>query len=265
MLLLRGFIISIAPREKIFCTTEDLLYWDLKLPLKRCSRELYNNACYLGLNVLSWIYLSWKFFVIFWTTYNCPRHSFLTHPTLTTPYLFILSEELISRMIWTKYSKGIKPFTSSGGKLITHLFYADDLLLFADGGICSIRKIVVMLHSYQSIFGQLVSNAKSSIFFSKNFPLSRNMAIIRETGFLEGKWPCIYIGVPLHVGRLTTRLFNSLILKLQKKLVGWKSNILSFGGKITLSKHVLSSMPIHILSVLNIPKGVYKGIISIFL
>lgn len=167
-------------------------------------------------------------------------------------------------MIRTKISKAIKPFTSSGGKLITHLFYSDDLLLFANGGIRSIQKIMVMLHSYESSSGQLVSNAKPSIFFSKNFPLSRKMAIIRETGFLEGKWPCNYLGVPLHVGRLTTCLLDPLILKVQKKLVGWKGNILSFGRKITLIKHVLISMPIHILSMMNIPKEVYKGDLTPF-
>lgn len=37
-----------------------------------------------------------------------------------------------------------------------------------------------------------------------------------------------------------------------------------FRGKITLIKHVLSSMHIQILSVLNPPKGVYKASISIF-
>ncbi|KAG6658115.1 hypothetical protein CIPAW_04G137600 [Carya illinoinensis] len=81
---------------------------------------------------------------------------------------------------------------------------------------------------------------------------------------MEGKWPCTYLGVPLHVGRMTIRLFEPLLLKLQKKLAGWKSNILSFGGKIILLKHVLSSMPIHVLSVMNLPKGVFKAIKSIF-
>ncbi|KAG2720837.1 hypothetical protein I3760_02G052600 [Carya illinoinensis] len=81
---------------------------------------------------------------------------------------------------------------------------------------------------------------------------------------MEGKWPCNNLGVPLHVGRMTIKLFEPLLLKLQKKLAGWKSNILSFGGKIILLKHVLSSMPIHVLSVMNLPKGVFKAIKSIF-
>ncbi|KAG6707971.1 hypothetical protein I3842_06G057300 [Carya illinoinensis] len=81
---------------------------------------------------------------------------------------------------------------------------------------------------------------------------------------MEGKWQCNYLRVPLHVGWITIKLFEPLLLKLQKKLASWKSNILSFGGKIILLKHVLSSMPIHILSVMNLLKGVFKAIKSIF-
>lgn len=101
-------------------------------------------------------------------------------------------------------------------------------------------------------------------FFSKNLSLSRKIAIIWDTGFLDGRWPYIYLGVPLHVGRLNTHLLDPLLSKVQKKLAGWKSNILSVGGKITLIKLVLFSMPIHILSMMNISKGVYKGLNSIF-
>lgn len=106
------------------------------------------------------------------------------------------------------------------------------------------------LHSYEAISDQLVSPTESSIFFSNKFPLSRKVEVLWVTRFVEGQWPCNYLGVPLHVGRLTIRLFDPLIIKVQKRLAGWKSKILSFGEKIILIKHVLSSMPIHILSVL---------------
>lgn len=47
-------------------------------------------------------------------------------------------------------------------------------------------------------------------------------------------------------------------------MAGWKSKLLSFGGKIVLIKHVLNSMPVHLLSVLNIPKGVISRLQKIF-
>lgn len=46
--------------------------------------------------------------------------------------------------------------------------------------------------------------------------------------------------------------------------MGWKSRIFSFGGKIILLKHFLNSMPIHMISVMNLTKGVIKGLTRIF-
>lgn len=59
-------------------------------------------------------------------------------------------------------------------------------------------------------------------------------------------------------------MFEPLLAEVQKKLAGWKSKLLSFGGKIVLTKHVLNSMPIHLLSVTNLPKGIFGKLKSIF-
>lgn len=63
-------------------------------------------------------------------------------------------------------------------------------------------------------------------------------------------------------------MFDPLLVIIQKKLTGWKSKLLSSGGKIILIKHGLNSMGIHMLSMLNLPKGVMsmlKGFFSNFL
>lgn len=98
--------------------------------------------------------------------------------------------------------------------------------------------------------------------------MTRRLDIKRLSGFEKGAWPCTYLGIPLHVGKVSIWIFDPLIAKVQKKLAGWKGKLLSFGGKIVLIKHVLSSMPIHIVSILNLPKRVLstlKGIFSNFL
>ena len=40
------------------------------------------------------------------------------------------------------------------------------------------------------------------------------------------------------------------------KILSWKHRILSPGGRVVLLKHVLSSMPIHLLAAATPPKGV---------
>lgn len=42
-----------------------------------------------------------------------------------------------------------------------------------------------------------------------------------------------------------------------KRIEGWRSSLLSAGGRLILKKHVLTSIPIYTLSCLPIPKGVH--------
>lgn len=68
-----------------------------------------------------------------------------------------------------------------------------------------------ILHVFRRISGQLVNSSKSSIYFSLHFPLACKEEVLGLMGFLEGAWPCIYRGVPLHVGRVMLRMFDPLL------------------------------------------------------
>ena len=47
-------------------------------------------------------------------------------------------------------------------------------------------------------------------------------------------------------------------MKVLDKVLSWKSWLLSFRGKIVLIKHILYSIPIHLLGLGVMPKGVFK-------
>lgn len=59
-----------------------------------------------------------------------------------------------------------------------------------------------------------------------------------------------YLGASTVDGRLQIRHFMPLLERVEKKLSGWKSRLLLQGGRLVLLRHVLSSLPIHLLSVL---------------
>lgn len=101
---------------------------------------------------------------------------------------------------------------------ISHLLYADDLLIFANGGKDSIRNLREVIQKYEDISGQLVNPQKSSIFFSYNIPCDRKVELKCISGFIEGAWPCTYLGILLHVGHITLRLFEPLLARVQKKV-----------------------------------------------
>lgn len=54
-----------------------------------------------------------------------------------------------------------------------------------------------------------------------------------------------------------------MVSKVVSKILGWQSKILSYGGRATIIKHVLQSLPIHILSVVSPPTTTLKQIKSI--
>lgn len=63
-----------------------------------------------------------------------------------------------------------------------------------------------------------------------------------------------YLGCPLYIGRQRIIYYSKLVAKLIKKISGLRSRILSFGGKVTVVKHVCQSIPIHTISAISPPK-----------
>ncbi|XP_042958094.1 uncharacterized protein LOC122293629 [Carya illinoinensis] len=113
-----------------------------------------------------------------------------------SPYLFILSQEILSRMVNQQFRMGrIKCYHSGGGTLISHLLYADDVLVFTNGGKVAIRRIMEILHRYEEMSRQLTSPTKSTIYFSNSIGLDRKRDIKRLSDFVEGSWPCGYLGI----------------------------------------------------------------------
>ncbi|XP_041007958.1 uncharacterized protein LOC121252418 [Juglans microcarpa x Juglans regia] len=166
----------------------------------------------------------------------------------------------LSRLLNKSFKDGIigQFVQARGTPLISHLMYADDTVIFANGGKRSIRGLMKVLNLYEHWIGPVLSREKSAIFFSKRISLSRKSSILRITSFSEISFPFKYLGVPIVVSRLKVRDFSELLGKIKKKITGWKMKMLSNGGHTILICHVLLSMATHLLAVLHVPKTVIK-------
>ena len=78
--------------------------------------------------------------------------------------------------------------------------------------------------------------------------------IKRATGFSMKNIPINYLGCPLYIGGQRIIYYSEVVEKVIKRIAGWHSKILNLGGKITLVKHVLQSIPIHTLAAISPPK-----------
>lgn len=107
-----------------------------------------------------------------------------------------------------------------GSPIISHMLYADDIVLFSNGGKVTLRTIMNVLKSYEDWSGQVVNKSKSSIFFPKHITLSRRYRLLRIIGFTEGCFPFLYLGVPIVTGRLLNIHFEGLLNKILSRLEG---------------------------------------------
>ncbi|GJW24413.1 RNA-directed DNA polymerase, eukaryota, reverse transcriptase zinc-binding domain protein, partial [Tanacetum coccineum] len=174
-----------------------------------------------------------------------------------SPYLFTLVMEvfnlvlkrLISRSPFFKYHWLCKDLK------LTHLCFADDLLLFCHGDSKSAAVFKEALVEFGGMSGLLPSKIKSVVFFGNVKQASRNN-ILKVMPFQVGTLPVRYLGVPLISKRLYVKDCQLLIDKVKKRVFDWKNKVLSFAGRLQLVQSVLSSMQVFWSSVFILPKTI---------
>ena len=71
-----------------------------------------------------------------------------------------------------------------------------------------------------------------------------------------GVLPLSYLGMPLGASYKANAVWNPILEKMERRLSGWQKLYLSKGGRLTLLKSTLSSLPTYFLSLFTIPKSV---------
>ncbi|XP_028120068.1 uncharacterized protein LOC114317531 [Camellia sinensis] len=171
-------------------------------------------------------------------------------------YLFVLCMERLSNMINSKVEagawKGIK--ASGNSPALTHLFFADDLILFAEANVSNCHTIMEVLNDFCVMSGQKLSLQKSKIFVSKNVSCSYARSLSFQCGISLTQDLGRYLGSPLLHSRINKTLFNEILEKLKQRLSGWKARHLSFAGRTTLIQAVTSVIPSYNMQTMELPR-----------
>lgn len=102
-----------------------------------------------------------------------------------SPYIFVLCikrlSQLISLLVDQDVWKSMK--LNRNGPPLSHLCFADDLILFGEASLSQTQVIHQCLELFCASSGQQVSNGKTHIFFSKNVHNVRRQEISDVLGF----------------------------------------------------------------------------------
>jgi hypothetical protein len=103
-----------------------------------------------------------------------------------SPYLFLICTEVLSSMLTQANREGslTRVPTSKFGPRVSHLFFADDSLLFCWSSIPQWNSLTNLLHTYEESLEQRLNNNKIAIIFSKNTSLVDKEKIVEIVGIL---------------------------------------------------------------------------------
>lgn len=180
-----------------------------------------------------------------------------------SPYLFIMLMEVLSRLLDKAESDGafvLHPKCSS--PKLTHLLFADDLLVFSDGSSNSTAGIKSVMDQFKDWSGLDTNEAKSEIFYG-GFTATEAASLCALSGYRRGEFPTRYLGLPLSPKRISAATLQPFIDRITSKLHSWTVKLLSFAGKVTLISSVIYSMVNFWSSVFVLPKWFYAKVDSI--
>ena len=117
------------------------------------------------------------------------------------------------------------------------MFFADDCFIYFRDNEHETKVVKQILREYGITLGQRVNFTKSSISFSHNVDVGKEL-ICSLLGVGGTSDHGLYLGTPSFIGRSNKKVFEHIKDRVWKKLNGWNTKKLSRAGKEILLKTV---------------------------
>nr|GEV79118.1 hypothetical protein [Tanacetum cinerariifolium] len=144
---------------------------------------------------------------------------------------------------------------------LSHLFYADDAIFIGKWERANVITIVRMLNCFFMASGLRINIHKSKLMGIGVSIEEVNAAanIIRCSTFST---PFTYLSIKVGMSSFRKKSWDEVIGKISARLSKWKIKTLSIGGRLTLIKSVLTSLPLYHMSLYKAPLGVLHDLES---
>ncbi|KAJ6925333.1 hypothetical protein NC651_009871 [Populus alba x Populus x berolinensis] len=177
-----------------------------------------------------------------------------------SPYLFVLGMEGLGGLLKIASMDSRFRFHWRCKKnAITHLTFADDLMIFSHADLASVTTIREALNNFSSISGLEINHSKSQVFVSGVAEHIR-IDIMNCLEFRLGILPVKYLGVPLISSRLTHQHCLPLIERIISRIKLWTSASLTYAGRLQLIKSTLFSIQVYWSSIFILPASTVRKI-----
>ncbi|VFQ79448.1 unnamed protein product [Cuscuta campestris] len=171
-----------------------------------------------------------------------------------SPLLFIIASEGLSRLLNRSMEEShIHHYNMGSVKFPGHLTYTDDIMIFTKGDSINLLKLKKLLDEYSSDSGQVINLAKSKFYVKDTTTGSQLKNMEKILAMHKGTLPFTYLGATNCKGQLKKHHCGNLLDHFDKHIHSWYSKTLNQMGRIILIKHVLSSIPLHILAMHSLP------------
>jgi hypothetical protein len=176
-----------------------------------------------------------------------------------SPILFNIVADMLAILIARANEdgqvEGLIPHLVDGGLSI--LQYADDTILFMQHDLEKALNMKLVLCIFEQLSGLKINFHKSELFcFGKAKQREDDYKTL--FGCDIGSLPFRYLGIPIHFRKLRNGEWKPVEDRFETKLSSWIGKLLSYGDRLVLINSVLTSLPMFMLSFLEIPKGVRK-------
>ena len=139
---------------------------------------------------------------------------------------------------------------------VSHLLFADDTIIFCEARKEHLTHLGWILAWFEAASRLRINLAKSEIIPVGEVVEMEELAV--ELGCRVGSLPSQYLGLPLGAPNRAPYMWDGVEERVRRRLALWKRQYISKGGRVTLIKSTLASMPIYQMSIFRMPKIVAR-------
>lgn len=172
-----------------------------------------------------------------------------------SPYLFVLCMEILGHHIEEKCSKKswVLVKSSQSRMALSHLFFVDDLVLFAKVDHVNCSTIRDVLDNFCARSRQSIIESESRVYFSPNIDVDTGESLGDILEFKSTPNLGKYLRFPIKHRGGDNQDLNLILERVNQKLVWWKANLLSLAGRTVLIQASASTIPAYVMQCTALP------------